>query len=233
MDDQRKRVYFRFSCGSSSESTLRARCSQPSRTMRKATAPSPSSILSLLQVLLPAGARWPVTLNGVLLKDRAMTPIDLNRTFVPLDPDSEPFDWGPEMGRKYGGWLGWDELITHRRVVLLAEANSGKTEEFRLRVAELRRRGMAAFFVRVEDLADGQLIDALTPEDEERFDAWKDSADPGWFFLDSVDEARLNAKNFERALTRFRRDVKPALHRASVFVSCRVTDWRGKVILIL
>jgi hypothetical protein len=157
-----------------------------------------------------------------------MTVIDLNRVFAPIKSDAEQFDWGAELGRKYGEWLCWDELITHQRVVLLAEANSGKTEEFRLRVAVLRKRGEAAFFVRVEDLADGALIDALTPEEETQFNTWRDGQAPGWFFLDSVDEARLNHKRFDQALTRFRRDVGVALARASVFVSSRASDWRGK-----
>jgi hypothetical protein len=157
-----------------------------------------------------------------------MTVIELNRVFAPIKSDTEQFDWGAELGRKYGGWLGWDELITHQRVVLLAEANSGKTEEFRLRVAVLRNRGDAAFFVRVEDLADGPLIHALTPDEETDFNTWRDGQAPGWFFLDSVDEARLNHKRLDQALTRFRRDVGVALARASVFVSSRASDWRGK-----
>jgi hypothetical protein len=157
-----------------------------------------------------------------------MIAIELDRLFIPIKPDGETIDWGAAMGRKYGGWLQWDELLTKRRVVLLAEAKSGKTEEFRVRASVLKERGDAAFFLRVEDLADGALIDGLTPDDEARFTAWQDSNRPGWFFLDSVDEARLNAKNFERALTRFRRDVGAALDRTHVLVSCRVSDWKGR-----
>ena len=131
------------------------------------------------------------------------------------------------MGRKYGGWLGWDELITHQRVVLLAEAKSGKTEEFLLRARALRDQGKPSFFVRIEDLADGPLVTALTAEDEEQFKDWRAGKEPGWFFLDSVDEARLNTRSFERALRQFRRDLGNALDRASVFISCRASDWRG------
>jgi len=158
-----------------------------------------------------------------------MPVIDLNRLFVPLRADGENIDWGvAELGRRYGGWLHWEELVTKPRVVLLAEAGSGKTEEFRLRSAVLRERGAASFFLRVEDLADGALNDGLTPEDEARFEAWLGGDAPGSFFLDSVDEARLNAKSFERALMRFRRGIGPALDRASVFISCRVSDWKGE-----
>jgi hypothetical protein len=157
-----------------------------------------------------------------------MNVIDLDRQFVPLTSDSETPEWDEWMGREYGEWLGWDELITRPRVVLLAEANSGKTVEFQLRAALLRARGEAAFFLRVEDLADGALVEGLTPEDETRFRAWLDGDGPGRFFVDSVDEARLNHKSFDTALKRFRRDVGPAIDRAHVFLSCRVTDWKGK-----
>ncbi|HEX5872508.1 MAG TPA: hypothetical protein VFY65_18895, partial [Longimicrobium sp.] len=156
-----------------------------------------------------------------------MNAVDLDRHFVPLRPDVEALDWGAEMGRRYGGWLGWDELLTKRRVVLLAEARSGKTEEFRMRAAALRDSGMAGFFLRVEDLADGALVDGLTPEDELRFSDWKGGDAQGWFFLDSVDETRLNAKSVERALRHFRRDLSSALDRASVLISCRASDWKG------
>jgi hypothetical protein len=49
----------------------------------------------------------------------------------------------------------------------------------------------------------------------------------GWFFLDSVDEARLNRKSFDTALKRFARDIGDGRERAHVYVSCRVTDWKG------
>ena len=97
----------------------------------------------------------------------------LDRHFVPLKPDVESLDLGAELGRKYGGWLGWDELLSKQRVILLAEAKSGKTEEFRIRAAALRNSGKAGFFLRVEDLADGALVDGLTPEDEVHFSNWK------------------------------------------------------------
>lgn len=165
--------------------------------------------------------------NSALVQLVYMNAVDLDRHFVPLRPDVEALDWGAEMGRRYGGWLGWDELLTKRRVVLLAEARSGKTEEFRMRAAALRDSGKAGFFLRVEDLADGALVDGLTPEDELRFSDWKGGDAQGWFFLDSVDETRLNAKSVERALRHFRRDLSSALDRASILISCRASDWKG------
>ena len=56
--------------------------------------------------------------------------VPLNRQFVPIDKDKEiPLDLPPFWGRKYHDWLGWPELLQKSRVVLLAEAGSGKTED--------------------------------------------------------------------------------------------------------
>ena len=58
--------------------------------------------------------------------------VELNRSFIPLGKDQEPnLEIGRYWGSRYGGWRSWPELLKHRRVVLLAEASSGKSEEFR------------------------------------------------------------------------------------------------------
>ena len=58
-----------------------------------------------------------------------MTFVNLNRFFVPFGKTEEPnLDLGREWGRKIGGWLDWSDLGERRRVVLLAEACSGKSE---------------------------------------------------------------------------------------------------------
>ncbi|MEX3904253.1 hypothetical protein [Paraburkholderia sp. BR14312] len=157
--------------------------------------------------------------------------MDLDRHFVPLANDKDAtLEWGPHWGRKYGGWLGWPELLTRRRVVLLAEALSGKTRELEHRVKCLKGDGRAAFFVRIEDLADRGFLVALDDEDVGLFRAWKaSSSGDAWFFLDSVDEARLNGKRFSSALETFRKELgRDNLNRAFVVVSCRASDWRGK-----
>ncbi|MGJ5080386.1 hypothetical protein [Bradyrhizobium sp. HKCCYLS3013] len=109
---------------------------------------------------------------------------------------------------------------------MLAEAYSGKTEEFRHQCETLNADGKPAFFLRIEDLDQGT-EQALDRESTERFRAWLTAPGEAWFFLDSVDEARLNRKNFETALRRFAKDIGDASERAHIYVSCRVTDWRG------
>lgn len=156
--------------------------------------------------------------------------VDLNRLFVPLKPDTAaPLEWDPHWGRKYGGWLDWQGALAHRRVVLLAEALSGKTKELQHRVEVLKGEGKLAFFVRIEDLADDRFESALNDEENAAFQSWKSAASgDAWFFLDSVDEARLNGKKLATALRSCRTSLKVGnLHRAYIIVSCRVSDWRG------
>jgi len=157
--------------------------------------------------------------------------VDLDRHFVPLANDKDAMiDWGPHWGRKYGGWLSWPDLLTRRRVALLAEALSGKTKELEYRTTLMKKQGHPAFFVRIEDLVDRGFEAALDETDVELFKAWKAaSSGDAWFFLDSVDEARLNGKRFSNALQTFRRELGRAnLNRSFVIVSCRASDWKGK-----
>jgi hypothetical protein len=154
--------------------------------------------------------------------------VELNRSFVPLGKNQEPgLDVGRVWGRKIGGWLEWSDLRKRRRVVLLAEASSGKSEEFRSQEKCLNAEGAAAFYLRIEELADRGFGAALDADAVRRFEAWRVAAEDGWFFLDSIDEARLNRKSFESALKRFSRELDTALERAHVFISCRITDWKG------
>jgi len=126
-----------------------------------------------------------------------------------------------------GGWLGWPNLLDQHRVVILAEASSGKTAEFRHQASILFSEGKPAFFLRIEELADGEFEAALDPHVVTAFTSWLPGHSVGWFFLDSVDEARLNRKSFESALRRFARKLDRALERARVLISCRMSDWKG------
>ena len=63
--------------------------------------------------------------------------------------------------------------------------------------------------------------------DAAAFDAWKGDTQPAWFFLNSVDEARLNRKKFDVALSTLSRELGNNLPRSRVLVSCRSSDWKG------
>jgi hypothetical protein len=155
--------------------------------------------------------------------------VELYRCFTPIDKDWEPdLDATWSLGPRFGWGLSWPELLKEWRVVLLAEASSGKTEEFRQRAAALSKEEKAAFFIPIEILADGDISDALSPSQIAVFNPWFTGQEEGWFFLDSVDEARLKQKSVETALRRLTHKLGDAIARAHVLVSCRASDWKGQ-----
>lgn len=126
-----------------------------------------------------------------------------------------------------GSTTGWPDMLKLDRIVLLAEAGAGKTEEMRQQAIRLVEEGKFAFFVALEDLDRDLIEDILTPDEEQRFEEWKSDADaPAWFFLDAVDELKLTRGKLDRALRRLSRSLDGRLHRARIIISCRPSDWR-------
>jgi len=157
--------------------------------------------------------------------------VDLDRMFAPLNKGEEAtLEWGITAGRKYGGWLNWSELLDRQRVVLLAEALSGKTQELTFQTKWLIGEGRHSYFVRIEELADSGFRSSLDELRTADFDRWRTTPHAqAWFFLDSVDEARLNRKSFGVALRRFANELgRENLNRVHVVVTCRASDWHGK-----
>lgn len=127
----------------------------------------------------------------------------------------------------------WADLLAEPRVILLAEAGSGKTEEIRHICRRQRAEGKPAFFLRIEHVVD-DFETSFEEGDPEEFEAWLKSGDQGWLFLDSVDEARLRApKDFERAIRRIDRRIERALQRTHIIITGRTEAWRPATDLIL
>lgn len=118
----------------------------------------------------------------------------------------------------------WEQLRAIRRVVVLAEAGSGKTEEMREQARNLTAQGQFAFFAALEDVATSGLDDALSAE-RDRLQAWRDSTSPAYFFMDSVDETKLQGIRLEAALRKLADGIRLAFRRAYVILSGRVSDW--------
>ena len=156
--------------------------------------------------------------------------IDLQRRFHELT-DSELEDTESLLlwsGSEFGPDIGWAELLQYARVILLAEAGSGKTEEMRERANRLTGEGRFAFFVPMESLGQGQVTDDLSAAEEKRFDQWKaDGREPAWFFLDAVDELKLVEGKLDRALNKLSKAIDGRLDRARIIISCRPSDWRS------
>lgn len=154
--------------------------------------------------------------------------LELHRTFgkytEPQSGDGE-VDWHEYFGSKRGR-LTWNELHQMRVVVALGEAGIGKTVEFQLETKRLTADRRPAFFLplnllRTKDDWQLALGDAL-----EDFTTWGASTEEGFFFLDAVDEARLQSHaDFTRALWIVRSALAPHMTRVRIAISSRVTDW--------
>lgn len=144
------------------------------------------------------------------------------RTLPPAETDAPADEFAPGFGKT----LTWSDLLTKRRVVLLSEAGSGKTEEIRQSALKLLLEGRAAFFMRLEFVVSG-FETAFEVGSFDAFETWLASDDDGWLFLDSVDEARLkSAKDFEAAVRHLGGRLKGAMGRVHIVITSRASAWR-------
>ena len=123
------------------------------------------------------------------------------------------------------GLLSWSELLAKRRVVILAEAGSGKTEELIEQARQQTATGRFSFYATVRNVGRDGLDKALRPADRTRLSAWRASAEPGWFFIDSIDEAKLDKICLEKALRQMAEGIAGGDSRAHIVLSGRHTDW--------
>jgi hypothetical protein len=125
--------------------------------------------------------------------------------------------------------VGWPQLEGLHRAVVLADAGAGKTFELMAQARNMTGRGKFAFFVRIEDI-DADFGAAFEVGDAAAFDRWLDGVEEAWFFLDSVDEVRLETpRAFEMALRAFALRIHDARQRAHVIVSSRPYAWNSKL----
>ncbi|MBK0365223.1 hypothetical protein I3B23_12210, partial [Salmonella enterica] len=149
--------------------------------------------------------------------------ISLDRSFTAVHQDSfgDEDEVSTSMGASSGS-IKWSQLEDEYRVVILASAGAGKTVEMRSRAEIIKQSGKLAFFIRIEDLNEPDFAWGLEVGSPEEFEAWLVSTEEAWFFLDSVDEARLVAPNaFEKAVKRFAFKISKSRHRAHIYISGR------------
>jgi hypothetical protein len=139
--------------------------------------------------------------------------LDLNRRFRRIDDEHAET------------MAAWSDLLAQRCVVVLGEGGMGKTTEFQAQSANRRQEGDFAFFCELVALAEGELRDALDPDDDSLIAEWRSSTRDAFFFLDSLDEAKLQGKTLRRALSNLRRGLGKDWTRARLIVSSRDSDW--------
>ena len=168
-------------------------------------------------------------MNLISALDSCYQFIELHRTFHELskrnsENDDEEILWSLGVGEK----LGWSNLISEYRLILLSEAGAGKTAEISNQANTLREQGKPAFFLRLE-LVGRDFEDAFEVGSYEAFEKWLASVEEGWLFLDSVDEARLrNPGDFELAIRKLSRRINIAKDRSHILITGRTTAWRPK-----
>ena len=104
--------------------------------------------------------------------------IQLNRQFVDWG-DKDPADAERFLVGRLNGSLDWPMLLEKHRVVILAEAGSGKSEELAARAELQRNAGYYAFCTTVQEVARDGLPDCLGADDRKDFEAWKASESRG------------------------------------------------------
>ena len=158
--------------------------------------------------------------------------IEINRRFSRLHSSGGPEELASSSYLGYwvadSGSLGWDDLLKERLVVVLGEPGSGKSWEFRWRCGSLRKDGEFAFLIELERLVFGAFDNVLAPADFEQFRQWQAGKSEAYFFLDSVDEAKIRRQSdFYTALEKVMVAIGPAaMHRTRVVVSSRISEWQ-------
>ncbi len=134
----------------------------------------------------------------------------------------------------------WDQMLASDIAIVLAEPGSGKTWEFREQAIAQQKKGTFAFYVRLDVLIYSSFEDAIGANMSMLFKRWLNTSKTGLFFVDSVDEAKINSvSDFHHALAKLAEGLnKPSAPEAKIIISSRISDWNpendeGEVLRIL
>ena len=158
--------------------------------------------------------------------------IELDRRFEEFSITDRPEDVAQKsyiaalLDQKVG--IGWDELLQKKRLlVILGEPGSGKTCELAAQQAKFPK---SSFFLRLNQLVNEEFLTILGGEELRQFTAWKNGNEDATFFLDAVDESKIQRDDdFVIALERVRNAIDQALPRARFVISSRISEWKSPV----
>ena len=151
--------------------------------------------------------------------------VEINRTFSPVPETEKDYDIMSLIEERQE--IDWTHVEENHCAVILAGAGFGKTHEMKHRAEMKQKAGATAFFIRIEDI-DKNFMNSFEVGDETTFKTWVSSVDKAWFYLDSIDEARLNnPRTFEKAIRYFAQKIKSVQYRANIVISSRPYAWRN------
>jgi hypothetical protein len=159
----------------------------------------------------------------------------LSAKYVPLDrqfadlgdaKDVEDVALRSYIGRAMGipDDVSWSDIYRDgQSCVILGEAGSGKSREMEEQARMLCGAGTPAAHIDLRDLLSGpSLLDS-----DPVLRSWRRGNAIAWFFLDSVDEAKLtHVSDFHLALKRMAAWVGADSGRARYVISSRISEWR-------
>ena len=137
----------------------------------------------------------------------------------------------------YGTYDSWDTILGHDLVVIIGEAGIGKTHELKQRAEILCTQGMQAFYMPLRKIIDAEGFEFGfdTLAESEAYENWVPQNQRAYFFLDSVDEVKLQGPDeYERAIRRFRNALqkKGAQGHLQIILSCRPSDWYSRDVVL-
>lgn len=158
---------------------------------------------------------------------------DLNRRFVPLATKDGSDELSPESYESnflYRNWRAkkWKQLYENtQHTIILGEQGSGRSYEFKAQCNQLTIQGKTAFYIELHRLVTNSIEEIVEGSTvQTAYNDWLKSNETAYFFLDAVDEAKLDKSlNFQSALESFRRSLGTNLANAVVFISSRISSW--------
>lgn len=153
-----------------------------------------------------------------------MTPTSIRRAF--FDINEEDIDTAERIALfrhvGFGKAVGWDDILKSRLILLLAEAQSGKTYECQQRQREMWAAGQAAFYVELASVGMQPWRQLLSPEDVDRLERWRRTENEvATIFMDSYDELLLTQSSFRSALRNVANELHGHMARVRIVLTSR------------
>lgn len=141
---------------------------------------------------------------------------DLNEEQV-NDAESAALIHHPLFGRRNY----WEDILESRLILLLSEAQSGKSYECQNQQEEMWAKGEPAFFVELASVASQPWRELRSQEESDRLEIWRRGSGIATIFLDSVDELKLTQGSFRTALRNVANDLAGQMGRVRVVLTSR------------